>query len=135
MPNWRHNTARSSVICEWDAFRSVDHMIDSEADDIREVLELVRALTGLKAVTKENKEAVRERIMARLETLSRAVAFEKKLAQIVLGHAAGLLELNVENFVHVERLMDVAARHLRLRMDESRRIIRDRKSTRLNSSH
>ncbi|HQP12124.1 MAG TPA: protein kinase, partial [Candidatus Omnitrophota bacterium] len=106
----------------WDALRAVDHMVDSELDDIRWIYNLTRLLNRLSTMN-ENPADIRTPVVGQLQGLAHVMVEEKILARIILEHSLELLDVSPPAFVKISGLFAVVNQFLSLRVMESRAIV------------
>jgi len=105
----------------WDAFRALDHQIDSESREIGWLSECLRVLDELLGLGDEDASRITQDIDALLSKLKHIKVEEKKLARITLIYSKNILGLR--RFKQVKGLLGLAQDLFRLRIAESRQII------------
>ncbi|HPN55283.1 MAG TPA: nucleoside monophosphate kinase, partial [Candidatus Omnitrophota bacterium] len=107
----------------WDALRAVDHMVDSELDEIRWIYNLMHLLDRF-AMMNEDPVEIRKQVVVQLQELQHVMVEEKILARIILGYSLELLDLSPQAFIKISGLFAVSKQFLALRVAESRAIVR-----------
>ncbi|MBF0491091.1 MAG: hypothetical protein HQL15_10880, partial [Candidatus Omnitrophica bacterium] len=105
----------------WDAFRALDHQIDSEMEEVIWIQECQRLLQTLRDIQDENDPAIKEQVSAMLKKLRYIKVEHKKLARIVLTRTLNILGLG--RLKQVAGLLQVTSAYLQKRLVECQTII------------